>query len=1372
MVDHYPSELLDHDLKTLVTNEFEASERHHLLKTRRMGVTSMDKQEDDRQGSKKKWRHHEFLLHRKELEKQHREKFFRKKDLAAEAERERQRMEEINQQILQKQKDEERKINKREAEAEMLGLESEKEVMLLRQRLAAAAYTDGGVNWKKLFHHFDRDNSNALTFEEFSKSLRREAKISEAVDDEANEEKSIFAANDGSKSISTKLFIDDKSLRKLFDAVDSSGNGLLELDEFERWLEYADDTWELEQKKLRLLAAIERRKGKKLTPEEEAAAEYKARAPFAGTEFVAADTMKTKADHTVHYGPSNELKIWYHRPSSKYLKGEDEDEESMKPETNTSSLITNSKKIRKNTPVKNQKQKGSATAEGKKSKNGKRRRKRGSRKSSHGSSRGSTRGSSRGSTRGSTQGTSTKGFSHDTTDIYDGDAAWFERRRRTLEKLDRWATATKYIAKESLKRRINDTEEIWNAATSKGHRCNLKNVRVERISRGYPTHTTMCAIEIQRAFRCYIQRRHIWCAKRIQKRWRNHLYCISLIRNSLLKIQNRYLQASINAWFVYVDKCKRGRAFLRKVMAKLRDKMFDSWKKYTKYAIEDRSQKQKKGTARFLKRKLYNCFQALSSWNIKMKKVRMMMKKRVRGLKGNMFKTWTEAYRQNLEQKRWTVKIQRWFRNLALTIKRRILYKKYVNAQATAIQARWRGVIVRVNIAATKIQSMFRVWKANIITFEIEEYYNQHEQIRQIIENGVTQRAFHIDAPRIAGAWLGRSEYMGTEQLFNSRSGTEQKRKKLRKIVLKQLADHLQTHFYLGNISKERAKGGISWALEHSVNIACNMFDPMLDGKFPCTRMRNVLCQLLGPDKRKIGSQNLTGKKECQELADSLDRNKTGYVDTERFKQWYIRIIGLKLGRPLIESQLTGEVEKVPKSPRYLSSSTELRIPAAEIAFFEAAKWLIRDHASEHFRASGRAVGREHAVESDDNMDKHTKKLSFSFNVLHHNHQPHNIKPRELYRTTMPRVVAKDPELHAKTFGTMKKLNEYKKLYKSKDDDVITELNNIKRPPPNSIIMVAYHWLMIKSPIQNRLRSDLLKIEDKIEEDQMNEGILEKGRFVDGLKNREKDKWNKNRKNMAAKEAARLKAKEAADNARKAALLAELDAPGKKHVSNDHTKPVRFMLKSFEEAHEYRAKWKSVDHRIGRNGKRMKAYRGICYASEKNANGLCSITINTPRVGTYRVDIEQRFGYTSKRNNNSINTGQNGKIASAVSRAMNSVEEETGKCAHRLRQIVKNSKWEAIAGSPKYIVAKYNVAASLQDDRPDNIVDSVDFDDDEEEDEEMRKIREHLLVTRTKSMPLGVGDFTKLGTLNIKSGQIIGRRNSWVKQKGMHGRME
>ena len=47
----------------------------------------------------------------------------------------------------------------------------------IRTKLRAASYGKGGVDWKKSFHHYDRDNSNYLDIDEFSRMIRKDGKM-------------------------------------------------------------------------------------------------------------------------------------------------------------------------------------------------------------------------------------------------------------------------------------------------------------------------------------------------------------------------------------------------------------------------------------------------------------------------------------------------------------------------------------------------------------------------------------------------------------------------------------------------------------------------------------------------------------------------------------------------------------------------------------------------------------------------------------------------------------------------------------------------------------------------------------------------------------------------------------------------------------------------------------------------------------------------------------------------------------------------------------------------------------------------------------------------------------------------------------------
>ena len=89
---------------------------------------------------------------------------------------------------------------------------SESDEKKIRSKLKAAAYTSNGVDWKKLFNFYDRDNSGAVDFDEFKQLLRSDAKIS-------------------------KSHLSDKDVKILFDAVDIDGSGEIDWFEFNEWVD-------------------------------------------------------------------------------------------------------------------------------------------------------------------------------------------------------------------------------------------------------------------------------------------------------------------------------------------------------------------------------------------------------------------------------------------------------------------------------------------------------------------------------------------------------------------------------------------------------------------------------------------------------------------------------------------------------------------------------------------------------------------------------------------------------------------------------------------------------------------------------------------------------------------------------------------------------------------------------------------------------------------------------------------------------------------------------------------------------------------------------------------------------------------------------
>ena len=82
---------------------------------------------------------------------------------------------------------------------------------LIRQKLRANAYGPRGINWKRLFRFYDRDNSGALQYNEFKNAVRKDGKM-------------------------TKNQLSDNDLLFLFRRVDRDGGGSIEIEEFSKWL--------------------------------------------------------------------------------------------------------------------------------------------------------------------------------------------------------------------------------------------------------------------------------------------------------------------------------------------------------------------------------------------------------------------------------------------------------------------------------------------------------------------------------------------------------------------------------------------------------------------------------------------------------------------------------------------------------------------------------------------------------------------------------------------------------------------------------------------------------------------------------------------------------------------------------------------------------------------------------------------------------------------------------------------------------------------------------------------------------------------------------------------------------------------------------
>ena len=77
----------------------------------------------------------------------------------------------------------------------------------VRHKFRAVSYSMGKRDFRKLFRHYDRDNSGELDFEEFRRAVRKDAKITADV-------------------------VSDEELLEMFESVDTDGGGSIGVDEF------------------------------------------------------------------------------------------------------------------------------------------------------------------------------------------------------------------------------------------------------------------------------------------------------------------------------------------------------------------------------------------------------------------------------------------------------------------------------------------------------------------------------------------------------------------------------------------------------------------------------------------------------------------------------------------------------------------------------------------------------------------------------------------------------------------------------------------------------------------------------------------------------------------------------------------------------------------------------------------------------------------------------------------------------------------------------------------------------------------------------------------------------------------------------------
>lgn len=84
-------------------------------------------------------------------------------------------------------------------------------IELLKRKMRAASYRNGGQDWAKLFQQYDRDGSGELDRAEFARAIRRDAGVP----------RSVFS---------------DEDLGRLFDKIDVDGSGEISAEEFQNFI--------------------------------------------------------------------------------------------------------------------------------------------------------------------------------------------------------------------------------------------------------------------------------------------------------------------------------------------------------------------------------------------------------------------------------------------------------------------------------------------------------------------------------------------------------------------------------------------------------------------------------------------------------------------------------------------------------------------------------------------------------------------------------------------------------------------------------------------------------------------------------------------------------------------------------------------------------------------------------------------------------------------------------------------------------------------------------------------------------------------------------------------------------------------------------
>ena len=120
-----------------------------------------------------------------------------------------------------------------------------------------------------------------------------------------------------------------------------------------------------------------------------------------------------------------------------------------------------------------------------------------------------------------------------------------------------------------------------------GLRTRINRLDQEQSMRSFPIYVIMCVVTVQRAWKCCKKRHERTCAVKIQSRWREHLWCVEIIRRSLKRIELRVQRGAFHGWSDVYLKRKRARAFLKKHLMVQQQRLLPSMAVFCRFQHEN-----------------------------------------------------------------------------------------------------------------------------------------------------------------------------------------------------------------------------------------------------------------------------------------------------------------------------------------------------------------------------------------------------------------------------------------------------------------------------------------------------------------------------------------------------------------------------------------------------------------------------------------------------------------------------------------------------------------------------------------------------------------------------------------------------------------